>query len=76
MTENKNAGLTFRGGKNIAMKVPTHQYDSTVLSYRDVLGFEEIERHLPSVVFAFGNNNLRIYSPASIINLVCGEDNR
>ena len=26
----------FSGGKNIAMKVPPHQYEATVAFYRDV----------------------------------------
>ncbi len=29
---------TFRGGHNIAMKVPPHQFEATVNFYRDVLG--------------------------------------
>lgn len=66
MTENKNTGLKFEGGKNIAMKVPPHQFDSTVSFYRDVLGLDVIERHLPSVVFAFGDNNLWIDSVAGL----------
>ncbi|MGD8293677.1 MAG: VOC family protein [Desulfobacterales bacterium] len=32
----------FSPGKNIAMKVPTHEYDNTVAFYRDILGFEEV----------------------------------
>lgn len=32
--------LTFRGGHNIAMKLPKAQFDRTVAFYRDVLGME------------------------------------
>ncbi|MEX1211352.1 MAG: hypothetical protein WEA36_00765 [Balneolaceae bacterium] len=32
----------FKPGKNIAMKVPTHEYEATVSFYRDLLGFQEI----------------------------------
>ncbi|MFD5315994.1 VOC family protein [Streptomyces sp. NPDC127098] len=31
---------TFRGGHNIAMKLPKAQFDRTVAFYRDVLGME------------------------------------
>ena len=33
----------FKPGKNIAIKVPVHEFDKTVAFYRDILGFEEIE---------------------------------
>lgn len=33
-----NAPATFRGSINIAMKIPTADYDATVAFYRDVLG--------------------------------------
>ncbi|MFC5587194.1 VOC family protein [Nitratireductor kimnyeongensis] len=48
------------GGRNIAMKVPPHQYDETVRFYRDVLGMEQIEELLPAVGFRFGANQLWI----------------
>ncbi|WP_159587012.1 VOC family protein [Chelativorans xinjiangense] len=50
----------FEGGRNIAMKVPPHQYEETVRFYRDVLGFEQIEELLPAVGFRFGANQLWI----------------
>jgi hypothetical protein len=53
----------FSGGRNIAMKVPPHQWDETVGFYRDVVGLEEIEHEPttpPSVCFAFGANQLWI----------------
>ncbi len=54
----------FRPGKNIAMKVPAHEYDNTVAFYRDILGFEEIQESSPgdikSVTFKFGDKNLWI----------------
>ena len=51
----------FSGGKNIAMKVPPHQYDQTVAFYRDTLGLEEIGGPSgDSVGFKFGANNLWI----------------
>ncbi len=42
------------GGRNIAMKVPPHQFDQTVRFYRDVIGLEPLAEHLPSIVFQFG----------------------
>lgn len=56
--------VTFAGGRNIAMKVPPHQWEQTVAFYRDTLGLREI--HNPSttgprsVGFAFGHNHLWI----------------
>jgi catechol 2,3-dioxygenase-like lactoylglutathione lyase family enzyme len=53
----------FAGGRNIAMKVPPHQWDDTVRFYRDVLGLAVIEHEPtdpPSVGFAFGANQLWI----------------
>lgn len=33
----------FRGGTNIAMKIPVAQYSATLAFYRDVLGLEVVE---------------------------------
>jgi len=54
----------FRPGKNIAMKVPAHEYDRTVAFYRDVLGFKLMDEapsgEMESVAFEFGDKNLWI----------------
>ena len=51
----------FEGGKNIAMKVPPHQYEATVAFYRDLLALEQIAGPSgDSVGFKFGANNLWI----------------
>jgi catechol 2,3-dioxygenase-like lactoylglutathione lyase family enzyme len=50
----------FTGGRNIAMKVPPHQYDATVRFYREVLGLKPLENHPPHVGFEFGANQLWI----------------
>jgi catechol 2,3-dioxygenase-like lactoylglutathione lyase family enzyme len=50
----------FGGGRNIALKVPSHLHDATVRFYRDVVGLELLEKHLPAVVFRFGINQLWI----------------
>lgn len=49
------------GGKNIAMKVPPHQYHQTVAFYRETLGLETISGPFGNAVgFNFGANNLWI----------------
>lgn len=53
----------FAGGRNIAMKVPPHQWESTVKFYRDVLGLKMLEAEVtvhPTVGFEFGSNQLWI----------------
>lgn len=54
----------FTPGKNIAMKVPAHEFEETVTFYRDILGFEEVDASPPndieSVTFKFGDKNLWI----------------
>ena len=54
----------FRPGRNIAMKVPAHEFEPTVSFYRDVLGLAEIshEDSVPdsNIAFAFGDKVLWI----------------
>ena len=52
--------VKFAAGRNIAMKVPPHLYETTIEFYRDVLGLKELTNHAPSVGFEFGSNNLWI----------------
>jgi catechol 2,3-dioxygenase-like lactoylglutathione lyase family enzyme len=53
---------SYKGGRNIAIKVPPHEWEKTAAFYRDILGLPVIETNLPSatptVVFQFGNNQL------------------
>lgn len=51
---------TFNPGKNVAMKVPPHQFEETVAFYGNVLGFRELSRNENSVVFEFGETRLWI----------------
>ena len=55
---------TFEPGDNIAIKVPSHQFDQAVAFYRDVLGLEQIDMsssdQIESVTFKFGDKNLWI----------------
>lgn len=50
----------YRGGRNIALKVPPHLYDETVRFYREVLRLPVVEERKPSAVFEFGANQLWI----------------
>lgn len=56
--------VTFSGGRNIAMKVPPHQWESTVSFYRETLGLRELDTPFDSgrksVGFEFGANRLWI----------------
>jgi catechol 2,3-dioxygenase-like lactoylglutathione lyase family enzyme len=45
----------FRGGRNLALKVPPHQFETTVAFYRDVLGLERIATEGASAAFRFGD---------------------
>lgn len=56
----------YAGGRNIAMKVPPHQYDATVRFYRDVLGLAPVEGHEPAIGFQFGSNQLWIDKVATV----------
>ena len=51
---------TFTAGKNIAMKVPSHEFKKTVEFYGDVLGLPEadVADKGTSQVFEFGGKNL------------------
>ena len=55
---------TFSPGTNIAIKVPVHEYDSTVTFYRDILGLKQVTLESPdkyeSTAFEFGDKNLWI----------------
>ena len=56
----------FLAGRNIAIKVPPHQYEATIRFYGEVLGFKEVERLAASVVFEFGTNKLWIDSVPAV----------
>lgn len=62
--------LDFSAGKNIAMKVPAHEFEQTIRFYRDVLGFEVLEDIASdsddSVAFAFGDTILWVDKAAAL----------
>ncbi|UCH48103.1 MAG: hypothetical protein JSU95_19085 [Betaproteobacteria bacterium] len=51
MTDNKHS---FAGGRNIALKLPPHEFDDAVHFYREVLGLTQTKNYLPSIVFEYG----------------------
>ncbi|RUO29759.1 hypothetical protein CWE12_07240 [Aliidiomarina sedimenti] len=58
----------FTPGANIAMKIPTHEYQTTVHFYREVLGLEELTSDEPGATpkFAFGDKVLWLDSVAAL----------
>jgi catechol 2,3-dioxygenase-like lactoylglutathione lyase family enzyme len=55
--------MRYTAGKNIALKVPDHEYQETVRFYRETLGFEdafESDENASSVAVKFGDNILWI----------------
>lgn len=44
----------LRPGRNIAMKIPPHQFNATVRFYRDVVGLKQVASLMPAMVFEFG----------------------
>jgi extradiol dioxygenase family protein len=51
---------TFAPGRNLALKVPPHQYEATVHFYGTVLGLKRIEIESGEVGFDFGGKQLWI----------------
>ncbi|MBC7945137.1 MAG: hypothetical protein H7X91_07745 [Burkholderiales bacterium] len=55
MAENgRENGPVFSAGKNIALKIPPHQFAATVAFYRDVLGLQLVDEFAPAIVVEFG----------------------
>ena len=52
--------MSFRGGRNIAMKVPAHRWEATVDFYERTLGLTVRHREAASVAFEFGPSVLWI----------------
>lgn len=50
----------IKGGIDIALKVPSHQYQQTVAFYRDEIGLPEITDKTPAIGFILGPNRLWI----------------
>jgi hypothetical protein len=45
-------------GRTIAMKIPPHEFSSTVEFYRDIIGLPLVEEEAPNIVFEFGEKRL------------------
>ena len=72
---------TFKPGDNIAMKVPPHEHEATVVFYRHVLGLEELTDEISDATprFKFGDKVLWIdrvpgISQAEIWLEICTDD--
>jgi len=54
----------FKPGGNIAIKTPPHEFEQTIIFYRDILGFEQVDALSPdnieSIQFRFGDKRLWI----------------
>lgn len=50
----------WAGGRNIALKVPQHQFEATVDFYANVLGLQPWPEESQSVSFVFGSQRLWI----------------
>lgn len=48
----------FRGGRNIALKLPPAVFEATVAFYRDTLKLAQVEDLKPDIVVEFGPNRL------------------
>jgi hypothetical protein len=48
----------LRGGIDIAMKIPSHQYQETIRFYRDVVRLKPFDAKAPAVGFELGPNKL------------------
>lgn len=44
----------IKGGINIAMKVPSHQYEAVIAFYRDVVGLPPFDEKAPAKGFVLG----------------------
>lgn len=58
MNPSEHPALHFRGGANIALKLPPAVFDATLTFYRDTLKLPVLEEHQPHWVIAFGGNQL------------------
>ncbi|GFZ88100.1 VOC family protein [Elstera cyanobacteriorum] len=48
----------FAAGRNIALKMPPHEYHHAIAFYRDILGLEQLSADDTSVTFRFGEMRL------------------
>lgn len=55
-----------KGGINIAMKVPSHQYEATIRFYRDVVCLKPFDAKAPAIGFELGPNWLWIDEDATM----------
>lgn len=56
----------YRGGPNIAMKIPLAEYEATLRFYRDVIGLPLLAAYSPDHVFQYGSSLLWLDSVPDI----------
>ncbi|AHG18656.1 hypothetical protein Z042_02825 [Chania multitudinisentens RB-25] len=52
--------VEIKGGIDIAIKVPAHEYQQTLVFYRNTIGLKEITDKPPAIGFELGPNRLWI----------------
>ena len=60
------AASGFAGGRNLALKTPTHLYDETCRFYAETLGLPVLATHEASTVFEFGAMRLWVDRVAAL----------
>jgi hypothetical protein len=58
--EKRSGKPVFSAGRNIAIKVPPHEYSRTVHFYKDIICLPVVEDGADSAVFMFGDKRLWI----------------
>ncbi|MCX6854589.1 MAG: hypothetical protein NTV80_06755 [Verrucomicrobia bacterium] len=49
---------SYQGGPNIAMKIPSAEFEATLRFYRDVVGIPLLDAYSPDHVFQYGSSLL------------------
>lgn len=52
--------MSFKAGRNIAIKLPERDYADTLVFYRDTLGFNVLEEHENGAIIEFGHIRLNL----------------
>ena len=70
---------SFRPGRNIALKIPPHQFEETVSFYRDTLQLRELESNNGAIGFDFDGKDLWLDSVDTVSHAevwleICADD--
>jgi catechol 2,3-dioxygenase-like lactoylglutathione lyase family enzyme len=61
-----NSTPHFRGGPDIALRIPPSGFDATLAFYRDILRLPVLDKYGPDFVFQFGESRLWLDKVASL----------